>query len=541
MRPGRQPELLAPGEAVLARNVRLNDGSIEPLPGLSAPVVTLASASQVKTLYRFGQLLASETLHWFETPNDADFVKGPIADDTEERTYITGLDVYPSKTNSSLGTGTAPKPTNRYRMGVVRPGGTPGNPEIASTFTPVGTVSGTGTGDNVTVIYAVTYVSSWGEESPPSRPSNAITYQPGQTITVTLPSAPTGNYSVAFVRLYRSNTGTNATQFQFVTEVAVGTTTYADTTPASALGEVIGSTFFTEPDDAMKGLTILPNGALMGFFENQLCFSEPGFPHAWPIRYRRSMAAPIVAVAALDSSVFVFTTRGTYVLTGTEPANMVESEAVIPHACVSKRSVRKAMGGVVFATKDGLYRATNGGVSNLTAPIMASEDWAAYAPSTILGLTTPNQYIGFFDTGTRQAGFVIRDEGGVTFTETDVFATAGFLETSTSTLFLVLSGNVVRKWEQGAALTSLWRSGIHREPAKCTFSAARVEASAYPVTFRFYADGVLKWTQTVADDRIFKLPGGYRSRKTYYEVEGTNRVTYVCYATSADLVGARDG
>lgn len=542
MRPGRHPELLAPGEATLATNVRLNDGSIEPLAGLSASVITLASGSQVKSLYRFGQTLTSDTQYWFERTDDANFVKGPIADDTEERTYFTAAGTYPRKTNAAIATGTAPLPVSSYRMGIVRPGGTAGSPEIASTFTPSCSVTGTGTGTAETFIYVATYVTQWGEESPPSAPSNAVTRQPGQTVTVTLPSAPTGNYpmsSGAAVRLYRSNTGTTDTQFQFVTEVAIGTASYADSKLSADLGEVLSSSTFTEPDDAMKGLTVLPNGGMMGFFDNQLCFSEPNYPHAWPIRYRRSMAAPIVAVAAVDSMVIVFTSRGTYLLNGTEPANMVESEAVIPQVCVSKRSVCKFDGGVVFAAQDGLYKISTSGIQNITASVLGPEDWKAYAPATILGLTTPTQYIGFFDTGTRQAGFVIRREADTTFTETDVYATAGYLEPSTSVLYLVTSGNLVKKWEAGSNMTMEWRAGVVYSPRNVTMSAARVEAEAYPVTFKFWRDGVL-WSRSVPDANIFRLPGGARSRRFQCGVQGSSRVSYVAYAPSADELTERN-
>lgn len=535
MRPGREPELLAPGEAQLAINTRLNDGSIESVRGLSAAVTTLASAGTVRTIYRFGQSLSSDTQYWLESANDADFVRGPVADDTTERTYYTGIG-YPRKTNAALATGAAPLPTNSYRMGVVRPGGVAGVPETPSSFVPVCTVTGTAGSSPLTYssVYIVTYVSAWGEESAPSAPSAVVTWQTGQAVTVTLPSAPTGNYNVTQLRLYRANTGTEATQYQFVTELSVSTTTYSDSTTTDQLGEVLGSTSFHEPDDAMVGLTVLPNGGMAGFFENQLCFSEPGYPHAWPIRYRRSMAAPIIAICAFDNTVVVFTTAGTYTLYGTEPANMVEGAAVIPYTCMSKRSVQRLGTGVAFAAAEGLMYVSAAGVENATAAIMATEDWAAYAPGSISGYTYKDTYVGFFDTGTRQAGFVLRIGQNASFTETDVYATAGYYEKRNSTLYLVTAGNQVKKWEGGGLATSTWRSGVARFDSTQSMIAARVEAETYPVTFKFYADGVLRRTKVVNDDSVFRLSSDRRHRRFFYELTFSGVVRAVGYASSVD-------
>jgi hypothetical protein len=51
--------------------------------------------------------------------------------------------------------------------------------------------------------------------------------------------------------------------------------------------------------------------------------------------------------------------------------------------------------------------------------------------------------------------------------------------------------------------------------------------ATYNITFRLYADGVLKHTQVVTDDEPFRLPGGYLSNIYTVELEGQLPITRV--------------
>ena len=528
MRPGRTPELLRSGEAQRAINLRLTKGEFEVFQAPS-PVLTLSSAGTVKTIYRFGQSLNSETQYWFESLVDADFVKGPVADDTEERTYFTGIGGYPRKTNAALATTAAPYPSNSYRLGVKRPTPTP---------TVVTSGSFAGSALTITSLYTVTYVTSRGEVGGNGPLSTLVTYRAVQTNTVTLPGAPTGNYSITAVRLWRANTGTDATQFQFVVELPVATASYADTKLAADLGETLESLNFDEPSDQMTGLISMPGGTLVGFFNNQLCFSEPGFPYAWPIRYRKPLGAPIVAVASYDQSVIVFTTKSTHIFTGTEPANMTESAPAISQVCQSKRSIVRLMGGIIFASSEGLCMISGSGVQNLTDSLMSSKEWQAYKPSSFSSYSFEDRYIGFFNTGSRTGGLMLNFGADASLSETDVYATAGYRDDKNNALYLVTGNTGLVKWNGSASkLNGIWTSNVTRLPYLVNISAARVESRAYPVTFRLYADGVLKHTQTVTDAKPFRCPGGYLASRYHYEIEGSENILVAGYATSvAELV-----
>ena len=77
--------------------------------------------------------------------------------------------------------------------------------------------------------YVYTFVSAYGEEGPPSAASTVITTDDNAVITVsnlsTAGAKSNNNFgSGAVKRIYRSNTGSNTTAFQFVAEVPMATT-----------------------------------------------------------------------------------------------------------------------------------------------------------------------------------------------------------------------------------------------------------------------------------------------------------------------------
>jgi len=151
--------------------------------------------------------------------------------------------------------------------------------------------------------YIYTFVSAYGEEGPPSAASLVFDKVDGQTVTVSNMSTTAGsgagrtNTNITHKRIYRSNTGSNTTAFQFVAEITVATVTYSDVTDNSSLAEIIPSTYWIGPPNevtadyptgSMAGLTAMPNGIFAGFTGKRLCFSEPYLPHAWPVYWDKN-------------------------------------------------------------------------------------------------------------------------------------------------------------------------------------------------------------------------------------------------------------
>ena len=102
--------------------------------------------------------------------------------------------------------------------------------------------------------YVYTFVSAYGEEGPPSPASTVITTDDNMTVNITNLETSTSKSNVNFgtgakKRIYRSNTGSNTTEFQFVGEVAMATTSFVDSSKNSELAEVIPSTTWIAPPD----------------------------------------------------------------------------------------------------------------------------------------------------------------------------------------------------------------------------------------------------------------------------------------------------
>jgi len=174
---------------------------------------------------------------------------------------------------------------------------------------------------------------------------------------------------------------------------------------------------------------------------------------------------------------------------------------------------------------------------------MTRKEWQALNPSTIHGYFYDGMYIGFYDAttiGGVKGGFILDTENpqnGITWLDTHY--TTGFVDTVNNTLFLIDVNGGIMEWNAGVTpLTYQWKSKVFKTPKPVSFACARVFASAYPVTFKVYADGSLKHTQTVANSDMFRLPSGFMSDEWELELSGTNDITSVEMASSVEELKA---
>ena len=157
--------------------------------------------------------------YWLEW--DGDYIKvveGPIPGDSLGRLYWTG-ETYPkmSVASSIKNNSTGPWPGVDFKLGI------PAGGSISASIS--GTQDADVSPEDASWVY--TFVSIFGEEGPPSAATTAVTFTPStQTATVSIPNYTGSGYGTAFgtdakKRLYRSNTGSTNTQFQFVKEVVL--------------------------------------------------------------------------------------------------------------------------------------------------------------------------------------------------------------------------------------------------------------------------------------------------------------------------------
>ena len=515
--PRNNARLLADNQAQIATNCVVPSGTLRPLR-VNLDVLTLPKAGTIRTIHRFGQDTASDAQYWFHWTQDVNVVRGAIYGDTQERTYWTGDGVPKVADNSNALAGTN-YPSASYTLGVP----SPTTPIIA-------TVGGTGDSNAIaeTRLYVETFVSGWGEEGSTGDASNEVTLQLGQTVVLSLAPVPTGAYNLTARRIYRSVAGTSGTPYLFVTELPIATTSWTDAVLADDLGEELPSLTFTPPPATLQGLVAMPGGVMAGFVGRDVYFCEPFKPHAWPIAYSMTVDSEIVALGVYDTTLLVLTKSAPFIVSGSDPANYTMVKADIPQACASARSVVDVGGGVAFASPDGLFLVGGSGARNLTESHFTRREWQLMKPAEISGYLVDGRYLAFYSTG----GFILDLTTG-DLVSLDWTASAGYYDPIRDALFLVTGNNELVKFDAGAADRALsWRSKAFYQPKAMSLGAARVEASAYPVTFKVFADGVLKHTQTVTSAEPFRLPSGFLANQWEFEVSGAAEVYSAGFAES---------
>lgn len=515
LKPMTDPILLDTADATVAQNVRLMSGALTALLGTTT--LKALGIPAANTIFRYGTS-TDETQYWLQWAGDVDVIRSPIAADPHGRLYWAD--------------GTKPKygPASAILSGSVFPGASydlglpaPANKPTVTGFTP------TAASTTETRTYVETFVSAYGEEGPPSQASDPLGIDPTKAVSITgLSPAPTGAYNVISRRLYRASTVGSTAQFQFVVELPIAQTSYSDTISQDLLGEVLQTDLWVAPPASLRGLKLMANGAAIGFVGNTAYLSEPNLPHAWPHQY--PIDENIVGVGVFRQTAVLLTNGYPYALTGVDPQAMSLEKLELPQACLSKRSIVDTGDGVMYASPDGLVSIGSGGVSVLTNSLFSRAQWQAFNPASFVSYAHDGRYHAFYTDKSGVRGLLVIDFSGqgATLTTSNLNTSqavlGGYSDPRTDTLYLSQNGNIVR-YNSGTALNYKWRSKTFRMPKQSPFKVASVDASAYPVTARFYADGNLIHTQTVQDNRVFFLPSGFRAQDWWFELEGTSDVT----------------
>jgi len=414
---------------------------------------------------------------WCEWTQDVDVQPGPIAGDTTNRTYFTGTD-YPRVFDDSLvdtGAGST-YPKSSYILGISAPTGAP-----------VATLGGGGSGSPRNLVYVYTFVRKWAsgkvDEGMPSPASNIVSALPGQTVTINNFDATPSDRGITHIRIYRASTG----DYEYVTEITVGTASYADSALDAALGDVLESTEWAEPPTDMKGLIMLPNGVAVGFSKNEVCFSEPYQVHAYPTRYRYALPYQIVGLGYVGTMVVAATEGYPYLLDGTDPESVGQVQSPAMYPCLAKRGVVSTESGVVYPTHDGMALATpGGGVVLMTKDILSREEAEEYYLETVRAVSYRGMYMGFFHntggSGVANDGFLINHVtpnglvglfGGVH---------CAFSDRKSGNLYYVATdssdgNNYIYKWDdQVERVAFLWKSKLFLAPDYTNFGALRIIA-----------------------------------------------------------------
>lgn len=434
--PRTGPTQLAPNQAQTARNLKIMSGELRPWrkPRLEYQPASAA----VQSIYRLENINTGGH-EWLEWDTDVDVAPSPQADVSDFRIYYTG-DSVPKKTNWNLatttGAGVKPFPDAWLHMGVPAP-------TVAPTLVKSGG-SGTVHEDRA---YVYTYVSTFGailEESAPSPAQTTLAVEPDATVTVSaFGTAPFGTgYNITAIRIYRSVSSSTTANYLYVGQVTVNPSTgvasgsFADNITAANLGAAMTSLYYTPPPSGLKGLVPMPNGVLAGFTGNQVWFSEPYIPHAWPVGYMVTVGAPIVGLGVFGQTLVVCTTEQPYLITGTQPGAMSQEKLPLPEPCASKRSIVSDQYGVLYVSPNGVVSVAPGMADVISRSLFTRDEWQEFNPDTMRGLIYQNMYMLFYS-GTNPGSLVITRADTPPLITLETQARAVFLRKTTADVFFV--------------------------------------------------------------------------------------------------------
>lgn len=577
----RTAERQIPDQAAqIAENVILTSGEIRPMRPdymVHSPINAGAKVSAYRAYN-------GTTEKWRAWTIDVDVARGPLSPDVEARYYWTGDSCPRYSTFTNFG-------TTDWALGMPAP---TAKPSVA--------VTGGASTTTVSRAYCVTnYQPSTGEESAPSPIADVVSGKVDGTWTITnFSAAPANDRAIAYntaglqQRLYRT-TGT-AGSWQLVAVRAYATTAWTDTlTDGQILGDELITTGWSLPPVGLKGLITLPNGSMAGFYNNQLCFSEPYQPHAWPVGNRYSAESEIVGIAAYGTTVVVATKTRPYVADGVTPDVVTMTGVSNVWPCKSKRSVCSAGDGVVFATDYGLAYIGTGGTYIFTSKLMTKEEWQPLDPSSMqVAVIDSRIFVLFKELGSATKRMIRIDVGeAASFSTFSARANALYVDPMDGKLYLLrdevylfdgLYGQrqtFVWKskefeypncWNPGAALIE-WQSTMVETEVQAAYAlyhadlatnqsvinakkavgafaqtgfntdpingATGINTPRSPAEFLKYTlldHDVPRLTVDVLPGKPFRLPAGYKSDVFTHQLVGNVRVKYIKFAPTMDAL-----
>lgn len=515
------PVKLPENAAQLTSNCRFTGGSLSSFYGL-ATVKSGIPPDRI-SIYKMGQDYYDPDNYWFIWSDDVDCIRGQIASDELERTFFSSP-TYTRKTNFNLATqGGVDYPVNYRDLAVPKPMTAP---------TPT-TITGEGEGTAEDRYYICTYVTDWDEESEPSDASTVpVSIKDGQTVRVELPTdTPTGNFVIKSIRVYRTASGSNATDWQLVDEFTVGTPHFEDAKKNAELAEIIPSLDWTPPVAGLRGFVNLPNGIVAAYKGADLYFCEPYRPFTFPAKYMLTMDFQIMGLGVYGNSLVVTTKGNPYLVTGIDPSAMTSQKLDAQQACVSKRSVVSMGYGVMYASPDGLVLVDGNGVNVITEALFTIREWRDINPSTI----TACQYDGNYYAFTPTEGYIFdASTNPIIMTRLTTVARGAHQEIKTDSLFMI-EGTRISQWEgdRSVKIPYEWKSKVFETAKQTNFGWCQVQAEDYDdVTVTIYADFEEVYSFSPTSNQPFRLPSGFLSKFWEVKLSGTSTINTILMSQS---------
>lgn len=631
--PRAAERLLPDSAAQIATNVNITSGELRPI---RAPLKR-QSITDNYTVYRAEYSGVEKWMNW---SIDVNVIKGPTPPDVTPRYYWTGDGEPRYATFTNIGTTTwalgVPNPTAKAT--VTPTGGTGVNVTRFYCYTYVTAlgeesgpsplsdsttgkvdgswaISGMGafpiSSGSCTAVYdgslSTTVTASavhWlrvGDQVTINGSVKSVTSVPSSTTFVVIGDFHTAttwartapwNTSGMYRRLYRT-VGTTG-DFQLVVDNLTATT-YTDTLSDSQIaGDNLISTGWNPPPPQMVGLGVLPNGASYGFYQNQLIYSEPYQPHAYPTATRYETDFEIVGAASFGTAVVLGTAANPYIADGVDPTSVTLQKVDRVWPCYTKRSVVSVGDGVLYASNLGIVYVGQSGTQIWTEQYYSRIEWEPLNPASMFSAVADGKVFFAYTPVGSATNLLVFDPQEASLTGCSVSPTALYTDPRNGKMYLSFLDGVY-EWNSSSQTQMLsyeWKSKEYELPNPVNFgycridiagvvSAAEIAAAqaaydaalatnqsaiatahgkfgalntpllgtstldgpeftlpvvptATTLTFEMYVSGELVFTTTLADTTTFALPAGFKYDNIAIRLVGnTGRVRSVKVAETA--------
>ena len=336
-----------------------------------------------------------------------------------------------------------------------------------------------------------------------------------------------------------------------------GVYTFTDDFNASLLLDALASDEYEKPPSDLAGLVATQNNVLAGFVANQVYFSEPNLPHAWPRSYVVTIEPDIVALVPIGGSLLILTKSFPYIIQGSDPAAGFTAQRIdLQYPCLNAKSAVTLAGGVVWSTYDGLaFYSPFAGAQLISKFNYNNDTWTTdLDPSTIVATFYSDMYFATHSTG---AFTFARDErlGGIFVNLNETFSATWYDVVNNKLYYTSGTNGDIYQWDElsQSPLTMQWKSKTFKTKDMINLGAGRVIADYDPVastvletnwedvstnweatsgtygitdqvTFKLYVDKALKFTKTLSNSNTFRMPSGYRSDTFEFEVNSNIRI-----------------
>jgi hypothetical protein len=404
------------------------------------------------------------------------------------------------------------------------------------------TVSPSSNTENRAYVYA--YVNAWGEESGPSQPLlTEVVPGIGLQLQLIAPPANHGYVDITKFRLYRTNTGSQSTDYQFVADydisAAAGTWQNVNDNIANGeLGEVMSTLGWAPPPAGIKGLKMMGNGIAVAFKGQELWFSEPYLPSVMKQGNTLTFPNAIVGLQPYEQNCFVTTTANPWLVNGVAPDAMTQMQLPEIQAGVNKNAITQLGNTVIYLSHDGLVLARGLDTSiTQSQQLFTRRTWRErYAQNLPFARLTAHDgmVLVSFDNGAM--GFILRLDEAPGLTRYDQPAHATTIWPENDWMY-VTNGTAINAFGGSPnTLPWIWHSQDFILPKPSNFGCFQASGTG-EVSFTFYVDGAFKHSATVqltSLTQTFRLPSGFVGTRWSVEINGeiNSSVTRLHIATS---------